>query len=68
MTETVRYLCRFRGVWKGALGLSGWHRVFIQVPKDIPKEDREEFARLACYETHEHVQEFRCRIAGGMET
>lgn len=52
------YRCTFRGRAIGAIG------IFHDVARDVDASDPEA-ARLACYETHEHISGFRATPAEG---
>ncbi len=47
-----RYRCVFHGRKLGAIGVFGFHVV------ELDAEDPES-ARLKCYETHEHISNFK---------
>lgn len=53
MSDLQQYTCAFVGRRAGAIGIST--RVAITIWTESP-----EAARLKCYDTHEHLEGFRC--------
>ena len=60
--KTVRMTCTFNGRLNGAIGVFYDHTIVVEIPAS-PAATRTERARLACYETHDHITGFRAEVS-----